>query len=147
MILISHRGNINGEQPGMENMPEYIEDTLKKGYDVEVDVWYKNGFYLGHDNPTYGIDVTFLQRPEIWCHAKNLEALTEMKKYSNIHYFWHQNDDVTLTSREFMWVMPGKQPLCDSIAVLPELNNEDVSQSIGVCSDYIEKYKKRNGKK
>ena len=147
MNLISHRGNINGVQPGMENMPEYIEDTLKKGYDVEVDVWYKNGFYLGHDNPTYGIDVRFLQRPEIWCHAKNLEALIEMKKYSNIHYFWHQNDDVTLTSRGFMWVMPGKQPLCGSIAVLPELNNEDVSQSIGVCSDYIEKYKKRNGKK
>ena len=25
--LISHRGNIRGTQPGLENTPEYIEDT------------------------------------------------------------------------------------------------------------------------
>ena len=39
MILISHRGNINGPNPEMENDPRYIENTLGKGFNVEVDVW------------------------------------------------------------------------------------------------------------
>ena len=38
MILISHRGNINGPNPEMENNPEYIQKALDLGYDVEVDV-------------------------------------------------------------------------------------------------------------
>ena len=47
MILISHRGNINRKQPGLENMPEYIDSAIELGYHVEVDVWYKNNeFWL-----------------------------------------------------------------------------------------------------
>ena len=31
--------------------------------------------------------------------------------------------------------------LKNSIAVLPEINNDDVSQCSGICSDYIKDYK------
>ena len=92
MRLISHRGNIAGKQPGLENMPEYIKDTLEKGYDVEIDVWWKNGFLLGHDEPMYHVDLEFLKNQKLWCHAKNIEALYEMQK-NGIHCFWHQEDD------------------------------------------------------
>ena len=49
---------------------------------------------------------------------------------------------MTLTSNGWMWVYPGKQPIKGSIAVMPEIYNDDVSECAGVCSDYIEKYKK-----
>ena len=39
MKLISHRGNILGRKKQLENNPNYIENTLKLGYDVEIDVW------------------------------------------------------------------------------------------------------------
>jgi hypothetical protein len=42
MIYISHRGNINGKNIERENSPEYILETLNKGYDVEVDIWIIN---------------------------------------------------------------------------------------------------------
>ena len=46
MILISHRGNTNGVNHEKENSISYIEDALNLGFDVEVDVWYKDGdFY------------------------------------------------------------------------------------------------------
>ena len=140
MILISHRGNIDGKNIELENKPTYINDALKKGYNVEIDVWYKNGFYLGHDNPQYSVKLSFLLQDKIWCHAKNLEAIIEMKKYP-IHYFWHQEDDITLTSKEYIWAYPGKQPIKNSIAVMPELYNDDISKCIGICSDNIKKYK------
>ena len=42
MILISHRGNLEGKQPEQENNPLYIYNALNKGYEVEIDVWYKD---------------------------------------------------------------------------------------------------------
>lgn len=141
MILISHRGNINGRIIDQENKPDYIEDTIRLGFDVEVDVWFKDGeFYLGHDEPQYEVDYKFLINEKLWCHAKNIDAVLEMKKYV-IHYFWHEEDTIALTSKNYIWAYPGKQPIKRSIAVMPELHNDDISQCIGVCSDYILKYK------
>lgn len=141
MILISHRGNINGRIIDHENRPDYVEDTIRLGFDVEVDVWFKDGeFYLGHDEPQYEVDYKFLINEKLWCHAKNIDAVLEMKKYV-IHYFWHEEDTIALTSKNYVWAYPGKQPIKRSIAVMPELHNDDISQCIGVCSDYILKYK------
>lgn len=141
MILISHRGNINGRVESLENNPEYIRLALELGYQVEIDVWFKdNKFYLGHDEPQYEVSRTFLTNRKLWCHAKNVTALQEMMNY-DIHYFWHEEDTLTLTSKNYIWVYPGKQPIKDSIAVMPEIYNDDVSQCLGVCSDNILNYK------
>ena len=146
MILISHRGNINGKIPLRENEPSYIKDAIKKGYNVEIDVWWSdNSFYLGHDNPQYKIDVSYLLNNrcyKLWCHAKNIEAIVEMKKEKTINCFWHQKDDITLTSKGHIWAYPGKQPIKNSIAVMPEIYNDDLDKCIGICSDYIGNYKK-----
>ena len=36
---------------------------------------------------------------------------------------------------------PGKQPINRSIAVMPELFNDNVDSCLGICSDYIQNYK------
>lgn len=149
--LISHRGNINGKNELLENNPDYIEVALSKGYDVEIDLWIDNdGFYLGHDEPTYPVTLNWLveRSLKLWVHCKDLKTIEELKRleYENginsIHYFFHNTDDITLTSQGKLWVYPGNQPLKYSIAVLPEIHNEDVSKCYGICSDIIEKYKK-----
>ena len=139
MKLISHRGNIAGKQPGLENMPEYVEDTLQKGYDVEIDVWWQNGFFLGHDGPLYAVDLLFLKNPKLWCHAKNIDALYEMQK-NGIHCFWHQEDDVTLTSQGYLWTYPGKPLTPSSIWVKPPSNIEIKEDIAGICSDDLRNF-------
>tara|TARA_Y100000310_G_scaffold89153_1_gene86291 strand:- start:1662 stop:2153 length:492 start_codon:yes stop_codon:yes gene_type:complete len=120
MILIAHRGNTNGIS-NKENDPVYIHDALKQDFDVEIDVWYVDKqFWLGHGRPQYEIDENFLENPRLWCHAKNIEALYKMNLNSLIHCFWHQKDDVTLTSRGYVWTYPGKELTLKSICVLPE---------------------------
>jgi len=142
MKLISHRGNINGKQPDLENNPEYIKDAIRIGYDVEVDVWYDNGFWLGHDKPLYPIETSFLKNKKLWCHAKNNKALFKMRQEPGIHYFWHQKDDYTLTSEGFIWTFPKKLLYYNSICVLPELGyTGDLDNCYGICSDIIEVYK------
>jgi hypothetical protein len=34
MILIAHRGNVNGRFESYENEPNYIDLAIKKGYDA-----------------------------------------------------------------------------------------------------------------
>jgi hypothetical protein len=141
MILISHRGNINGKDEDRENHPDYIDEAIAEGYDVEVDVWYKDEeWYLGHNEPKYRINLKYLKNDKFWCHAKNIEALNKMLK-QDIHCFWHQKDDVTLTSKGYMWTYPGKLLTDNSITVLPEINNDIPKKCLGICSDYIVNYK------
>lgn len=149
MILISHRGNLNGKIEEYENYPSYIESALNQGYDVEVDVWFVDGdWWLGHDEPQYMSSIHWLEerQDKLWMHCKNVEAVIELdsdnKHYNGFNYFWHENDTLTLTSLSFIWVYPGKQPIKGSIAVMPEIHSDDVSQCMGICSDYIENYKK-----
>lgn len=141
MILISHRGNINGRIEEAENRPDYIEDTLRLGYDVEVDVWFLDGkFYLGHDKALYVTSKLWLTNPHLWIHCKNIDAISALQ-HSKVHYFWHENDTVALTSQGFIWAYPGKQPIKNSIAVMPELYDDKIEQCLGICSDYISKFK------
>jgi len=138
MILISHRGNLNGKSD-RENQPDYIEEALAQGFDVEIDVWrIDNLFYLGHDEPVYLVEEDFLRKSGLWCHAKNIDALNQMVDVEMAHCFWHQEDDVTLTSEGYLWTYSGKQLTSNSIAVLPtEELNVDVA---GVCSDFIVRF-------
>ena len=140
MIYISHRGYINGVDEKLENNPNNISKLLEKNIHVEIDVRYHNdSFYLGHDNPKYKIDVNFLKHKNLWCHAKNSKTLDEIRKI-DCHFFWHQEDDYTITSRGFVWVYPGKPLVKNSICVTPEKHNNDYSFCYGICTDYLNNY-------
>tara|TARA_B100001175_G_scaffold313267_1_gene320579 strand:+ start:57 stop:494 length:438 start_codon:yes stop_codon:yes gene_type:complete len=143
MILISHRGNISGKNTDLENSPEYINSALKMKYNVEIDIFYfKKDFYLGHDKPTYKIKKNFLKNKNLWIHAKNFEALSMLK--GNAHnFFWHENDQYTLTNRGYIWTYPGRYLGPQSIAV--SLNKKKIAKNIyGICSDYVDFYRSKN---
>ncbi len=132
---------MDGKYVEFENNPIQIDRALKNGFDVEIDVWYKDdGWYLGHNEPQYKVNLKYLKNDKFWCHAKNIDALHMMLE-NNIHCFWHQEDDVTLTSKGYMWTYPGKKLTENSICVLPEKNNEFPKKCLGICSDFIVNYK------
>ena len=143
MILISHRGNTKGKDISLENNPSYVLTTIDKGFDVEIDLWViNNELFLGHDEPSYRISMEWLEsyQEKLWLHCKNLDCVSFLYDYK-FNYFWHENDKVTLTSHGFIWAYPGLQKIKNSISVLPELFNDDISDCIGVCSDYIINYR------
>lgn len=144
--LISHRGNIDGPKPELENSPDYIDMAMKVGYDVEIDLRIKdNQYWLGHDDTNYRVDFTWLweRREKLWIHAKTIETFIHLVCFSNqFNSFYHDVDEAALTTRLFLWTYPGKELSLLSIAVLPEtVENWDVNQAVGICSDYIGKYK------
>jgi len=140
VILISHRGNIDGRNPIYENSDKYCQTAIDKGFNVEIDVWYTDTWWTGHDRPGYRVSVDFLKKKEVWCHAKNIEALNRLLDLG-AHCFFHQNDNVTLTSKGYLWTNPTHQLTEKSICVLPELQSISIDGCAGICSDYVERYK------
>jgi hypothetical protein len=142
MVIIAHRGLLEGPNTQIENSPNQIDESISLGFDVEIDLHYFNDeYWLGHDNPQYKVSLDWLEKRKnwLWIHCKTLKSLTKMNE-TDFNYFWHENDTVTLTSKGYIWAYPGKQPIANSIAVLPELYDDDVQNSFGVCTDFPKWY-------
>lgn len=148
MKMIAHRGLTDGPDVNLENRPEQIELTLSKGFDCEIDVWrIKNEWFLGHDRPDYKVSESFIGKQGLWLHCKNLDALLELS-LCPIHYefFWHQEDDFTLTSGGYIWTYPGKELTSNSISVQPEARldwwqwTKQCKNIAGVCTKYVNQF-------
>jgi len=152
MKLIAHRGNTHGPNEDKENSPDYIDKCLSEGYDAEIDVRYDpltNVLWLGHDEPQYKASWKWIaNRHELlWIHCKDITTLHEFSKTTTTNkykYFWHEQDDHTLTSNNYIWTFPGKPYTPRSIMVMPEwntkianLNDLRVVNCFGICSDYV----------
>jgi hypothetical protein len=137
MVLISHRGNMGEPNSEMENHPTQINNAIKMGYNVEVDVWsIDDKFFLGHDKPLYQVFESFLLNQFLWIHTKNIEALNRLRYRTNC--FFHNTDDAVLTSKNYIWVYPGKELVPGCIAVLPETaeyKKKDLKACYGICTD------------
>ena len=141
MKLIAHRGLYNGPNKNRENHPDQIKDALSLGFDAEVDLWIIYGnLYLGHDEPQYSVDSTFISNSNFWIHAQNLDALFWLVG-TKLNYFWHQEDDYVITSHHYIWTYPGKNLTEKSIMVMPEWKNTEFrnlnKDCFGICSDYV----------
>ncbi len=139
MQLISHRGNLTGPSKN-ENDPEYILESLNYCNFTEVDIWVKNQtIYLGHDDPQYIVEHEFLADDRLIFHAKNLKAF-EYCLHNDLHCFWHNVDDYTLTSQNYIWTYPGKQVSAQYKSIIVDNSSDWRGKNYncyGVCTDYI----------
>lgn len=150
MKLIAHRANTNGPNSNTENNPDKIIECIENGYNVEVDIRYDiktDTLWLGHDTPEYMVNWWWLagKADHLWIHCKDIQTLHEFStKTSSYNYFWHQNDDYTLTSKNYIWSYPGKSYTSNTVIVMPETVNIDlkmlsVYNCYGVCTDFVDK--------
>ena len=137
MKIISHRGNLVGINKKLENNPNHILNVLAK-FDVEVDVWFiDNKWFLGHDIPQYEVLFDFFKN-NMWLHCKNLQACQQLSK-TNLNWFWHENDKITLTSKGYIWAYP-KIYVDNGITVEFDYLSSLPNNILGVCTDYPELY-------
>lgn len=137
MKIISHRGNLNGIDRNTENNPSHISEVIKR-FDVEVDVWFIDSkWYLGHDKPQYEVSSDFFCE-KMWIHCKNLDACVKLSD-SNLNWFWHENDKMTLTSKGIKWLYPNIY-IAGGITVEFDYNKNLPSYIMGICTDYPERY-------
>jgi len=137
MIIISHRGNLNGRDSRLENNPDHVAE-MSRIHQVEVDLWRINGeLFLGHDGPQYQIDSDFFNA-NLWVHCKNIEA-AQYASGVGINWFWHETDKMTLTSKGHIWCFPNVY-LKNGITVMHHYA-KDLPDIKGICTDYPLKYK------
>ena len=133
-----------------ENSPDQIQRCIESGVDVEIDVRYDpktNSLWLGHDEPQYMVTWWWLagRAEHLWIHCKDLTTLHQfVAETGGYNYFWHQEDDFTLTSKNYIWTYPGKPYTNRSVIVMPEWKDTDwdslrVTNCYAICTDYVEK--------
>jgi len=145
MIYISHRGNLNGVNPELENSPVYIDKAIINGFDCEIDLRMKDHIpHLGHDTPDYAITAEWIckRRQHLWIHVKEYDALIWLlKTCPDTNYFCHESDRYTLVSNGYIWSHDLKNTMTDR-CIVPLLSKESVTEYrqdgfYAVCSDYI----------
>lgn len=138
MIKIAHRGNTNGPTI-YENQLWYMQKAIDEGYDVEIDIWVlRDKVWAGHDSAQYLVPDEFLLKniDHLWIHCKNLDAMSFFaQKIRPFNFFWHQEDDRTLTSQGFIWTYPGKDVAPRSVIV--DLEGKTRYNCYAICSDYL----------
>lgn len=144
MKIISHRGNIRGNNPTNENRPSYIDSAIKLGYEVEVDVRFMdNEFWLGHDYNQYKINEKWmeLRKNYLWFHCKDIDSALKFSIKKNFNFFCHTSDDYVLTSNGYIWVHDLNKTINDK-CIIPLLSINDIdhyrnSTPHAVCTDYV----------
>ena len=140
MKIISHRGIVENSEFS-ENSPEAIDFAIKQGFEVEIDIrLIGEDFFLGHDTPDYKVEFRWLRDrlTRIWIHCKNFEALAFFNAIGyEFNYFWHQEDDYTITSDNTIWTYPKKKVYENSIIVDLNLLDgiEKYTRFKGICTD------------
>jgi len=147
MIIISHRGNLEGVCPEKENTLEYIQEAIDSGYDVEVDLRVKDGgLYLGHDTPDHAVTSQWLEErsENLWIHVKDYKALVWITSQDHkFMYFCHESDTYCLTSNGYIWSHDIENDMSE-LCIVPLLDLRSVegfSQTNfhAVCSDFAHK--------
>jgi len=138
-MFIAHRGNIAGADPKRENTQEYMEEAISAGYGVEVDIhWDRGVLYYGHDHSLQPVDDKFITKRDVFCHAKNIEAIPALMALG-CNVFVHQTDPCVYTSKGHVWCYPGIHVKSDK-AIWLDLHGEPLPADIpsklyGICGD------------
>lgn len=143
MIIIAHRGNIDGINKNTENDPFYIDRAINKGYFVEIDLWFvDNQLYLGHNNPQYPIDIDWIieRKQNLIIHEKNIDCCL-CKDLLLTNRVTHNIDDYAITSTHIGWTTKKELLNENTIWVINE-KKEDLTglKLLGICTDYANYY-------
>lgn len=142
--LYAHRGNLFGPKPELENTPDYIDQAIKFGFNVEVDVWLqKDGnLYLGHDKPETIVtfEYLFLRHDSLLIHAKNIEALLYLSSRTRLNVFYHTDEHTVISSNGNIIFHPQHYPdvvvPADCIYSMPELSSKKLYPYKNLITDY-----------
>ena len=142
-IIISNMGNIAGRQPEKENTLPYIQQALKEGWHVCVDVAFRNGaFLLPNSRGVAGVPPALLSKQRMWCRAHDADTVDALCNI-NAHCFVLSESFMSLTSAQFIWTLPPHVLVARSIAAFPELadaNWLENAEPAGLCSNEPSSY-------
>ena len=152
MKIISHRGNLAGPNLINENTHDYIDIALKKGFDVEIDLWKINQkYFLGHDKPEKQVELSWLEERKkyLWIHTKNIRSFESLIKLDNgFIFFYYSKEPIVLVSNGIIWTHEPKQIKVYKLCIIPLINKDEIIENEnykwhGICTDYPELLKEK----
>ena len=120
MLFIAHRGNLYGPRDDTS-----IEDALKAGFDVSIDVWWHKGaFWTGVMEPKSPISREMLLDAGVWCVPRNEQCRLELMELG-ARFLEDAQDAVCFPEKNH------------------EISEKDMKKCGIILSDYVWHYKRR----
>lgn len=143
MIKISNRGNVFGVIKHAENTQEYLEEAIKSGFNVKVDLWViNNQMCSGESYPSYRINFNEILTPgKVLFEIKNNAAFSFIVNHQ-LHGFIKNENGITFTSKGIP-LSYGPNIADNTVAFFPENEPHDKIKKmnlIGICGDFIGNY-------
>ncbi|CAB5221562.1 hypothetical protein UFOVP245_188 [uncultured Caudovirales phage] len=141
MIIISHRGLVDGDDPTKENNPTAIAAALGEFFLVYIDLWMVEGKpFLGTDGPVYPMPEDFIHNPDVILCPRDRMAVNFVA-IRDAHFVIPTTGDYTLTSYKWLWAKSSAASIGrDCIIHLPEDYYEPTqlvdTRFTGVCTKY-----------
>jgi 3-deoxy-D-manno-octulosonate 8-phosphate phosphatase (KDO 8-P phosphatase) len=141
---ISHRGNLDGANPDLENQPDYVL-TAASSFMVEVDAWMiDQRYWLGHDKPLYEVDRYFFFDSNILTHCKTIDTFLDLSRFPMADAFFQGSELVVKSSQGHLILHSSVRP--SELALLPpktiwaspewRFTEDEPFPSIQVITDY-----------
>ena len=150
MLIVSHRGNLEGPDPSRENTLEAVEECLRLGFGVEVDLnSCDGGWRLGHNEPLRDMNWVNLNQIDlsgVFIHLKFPGVVVPDLVLADL--FAIEEDSFVLTMRGRIWSRYRVNFVgSKTIVCAPELDDcEDSLEGFvkiclkqgayGICTDY-----------
>jgi hypothetical protein len=142
MIKIANKGNLFGVIESVENTQEYLEEAIKAGFLVKVDLWVINGKMCSGENyPSYKISFNDILNPsKILFQTRNSAAFSYI--IENGFHGFTDGSKFSFTSKGIP-ISHGSSATDKTIVFFPEnepyekIKNMDI---LGVCGDFVGAY-------
>ena len=139
-VFIANRGNYQGADTDNENTFSYLLQAFNAGHLVVCDIQtYKSVLYFGHNEPKETVNWQFITKNKVICRAVDLDSFVVLYNL-NAHCFWYQTDDMSLTSRGYLWCKPDVQ-IDHTRAIWTNVNKEKLhsrpDKIFGICGDIV----------
>lgn len=149
---------MNGPNPAHENQPAYIDNAIRNGCQVVVDVWpapagphpitnNKQIVFLGSDYPQYDVPVAYLieRRANLFCRVRSLPLLTWLMEM-DLHVLFDTVGCYTFTNKGVILAHPGYPITNRTVCMHPERVNKhytdtELRSCMGIWTDYVLMYK------
>ncbi len=110
MLIISHRGNLNGPEGSGDCDRDRVLLALRLGFDVEIDVrCHQRECWVGHDEPLYRLSELVVPiSARIWFHAKDLESFRQVVSHGRMAFAHAVDAFVPVVNTDAIWVHPNQ---------------------------------------
>ncbi|HEY6896854.1 MAG TPA: hypothetical protein VI279_06300 [Rhodocyclaceae bacterium] len=129
MIVLAHRGNLQGPDPVRENSPASIAAAISQGFGIETDLRYAPGFgfYISHDQVQPSLQNALHAHAALWLRNPDATIALNIKETGNEAPLIGELNALGVAEQVFLFDMELIEPVAGEMATRFRALDRDIA--------------------